>query len=111
MRKTIFIFALLIAVLSPFPAACFASNGQSGIVSGDQNLSSMIGLLKGITFNPSYIQTTKGKFQWNQESTEFVDEKGNQVTPRSFLKAYIKRGVMIFYNSEELAIYVKPINY
>jgi len=110
MKKSLFLL-LLVTILSLSVASCSVGSTGPDIVSGDRELSSVFGLLKGMTFNPSYIQTTKGKFQWNQESTKFVDEKENQITPRSFLKAYIKRGVMIFYNSEELAIYVKPINY
>ncbi|GEM_PF-5052605 len=105
----LFIFPVIITPVSA--VGQIHENREDRPLDKVEDISSVFGLLKGMTFNPSYVQIEKGNFLWSPSVTKFADEKNKEMTPRSFLKAYINMGVRIVLNSDKVIVSAEPVNY
>lgn len=112
MKKIILIILMVGMAICCFhvPAGLAFSSRQNHMSEREKTLSCVSGMLRGMTFNPSYIQTTVGNFSWD-DNTFFYNEKGGKITARLFLKKCHNRGVMVYYDSEKMAVSVSPVNF
>lgn len=93
-----------------FSVALFIIAGSSNVLHAEEN-AFVVGFLRNMTFNPSFIQLDKGNYEWKMDETVFEDAEGKKLTPRQFLKEHHRHTVELVINSDNVVTVIHPVQY
>jgi|GEM_PF-3673510 len=84
--------------------------GSSSALQAEEN-DYIVGFLRNMTFNPSFIQLDNGNYEWKMDETVFEDSEKNDLSPRQFLKDHHDHTVELVINESGVVLKAVPIDY
>jgi hypothetical protein len=102
-NKRLLIFGIL------FSVALFVIGSSSALQAEENDY--IVGFLRNMTFNPSFIQLDNGNYEWKMDETVFEDAEGKKLTPKQFLKDHHDHTVELVINADNVVTIIHPVQY